>query len=114
MDKKQLKEVKVGDMSVDNLLAKNKNDDIDDTFCYKLFEENYFDTDKLQHLINFVSAKKLDRNEADILQWIIDCVDKCFIYHHDQNDYYRITNYSNTIEDAWNNHWRTELMASLS
>ena len=114
MDKKQSKELKAGDISADNLLAKNKNDDIDDTFCYKLFEENYFDTDKLQLLINFVSAKKLDRNEVEILQWIIDCVDKCFIYHHDQNDYYRITNYSNTIEDAWNNHWRAELMASLS
>lgn len=114
MDKKQSKELKAGDISADNLLAKNKNDDIDDTFCYKLFEENYFDTDKLQLLINFVSAKKLDRNEADILQWIIDCVDNCFIYHHDDNDYYRITNYSNTIEDAWNNHWRAELTASLS
>ena len=114
MDKKHSKEVKARDISADNLLAKNKNDDIDDTFCYQLFEENYFDTDKLQHLINFVSAKELDRNEADILQWIIDCVDKCFIYHHDDNDYYRITNYSNTIEDAWNNHWRAELTASLS
>lgn len=112
MDKKQSKELKAGGISADNLLAKNKNDDIDDTFCYQLFEENYFDTDKLQHLINFVSAKKLDRNEVEILQWIIDCVDKCFIYHHDQNDYYRITNYSNTIEDAWNNHWRAELTAS--
>lgn len=39
MDKKQSKEVKVGDISADNLLAKNKNDDIDDTFCYQLFEE---------------------------------------------------------------------------
>lgn len=114
MDKKQSKEVKAGDISTDNLLAKNKNDDIDDTFCYKLFEENYFDADKLQHLINFVSAKELDRNEADILQWIIDCVDKCFIYHHDQNDYYLITNHSKAIEDAWNKHWRVELMASLS
>lgn len=113
MDKKQSKEVKVGDISADNLLAKNKNDDIDDTFCYKLFEENYFDADKLQLLINFVSAKELDRNEADILQWIIDCVDKCFIYHHDQNDYYRITNYSKAIEYAWNKHWRAELKASL-
>ena len=114
MDKKQSKEVKVGEMSADNLLAKNKNDDIDDTFCYKLFEENYFDADKLQLLINFVSAKELDRNEVDILQWIIEGVDNCFIYHHDDNDYYRITNYSNTIEDAWNNHWRAELTASLS
>ena len=113
MDKKQSKEVKPGDISADNLLAKNKNDDIDDTFCYQLFEENYFDADKLQLLINFVSAKKLDRNEADILQWIIEGVDNCFIYHHDQNDYYLIANYSNTIEDAWNNHWRAELMASL-
>jgi len=114
MDKQQSKEVKAGDISADNLLAKNKNDDIDDTFCYQLFEENYFDTDKLQYLINFVSAKEVDRNEGGIIQRIIDCVDKCFIYHHDDNDYYRITNYSNTIEDAWNNHWRAELMASLS
>ena len=93
MDKMQSKEVKAGDISADNLLVKNKNDNIDDTFCYQLFEENYFDTDKLQ--------------------WIIEGVDNCFIYHHDQNDYYRITNYSNTIEDAWNKHWRAELMASL-
>ena len=76
--------MKAGDISADNLLVKNKNDNIDDTFCYKLFEENYFDTDKLQHLINFVSAKKLDRNEADILQWIIEGVDNCFIYHHER------------------------------
>lgn len=114
MDKKQSKELKAGSISADNLLAKNKNDDIDDTFCYQLFEENYFDADKLQHLINFVSAKKLDRNEAAILQWIIEGVDNCFIYYQDDNDYYRITNYSNTIEDAWNKHWRAELMASLS
>lgn len=113
MDKQQSKEVKAGEISADNLLAKNKNDDIDDTFCYQLFEENYFDTDKLQLLINFVSAKELDRNEADILQWIIDCVDKCFIYHHDQNDYYLIANHSKAIEDAWNKHWRAELKASL-
>ena len=57
MDKKQSKELKAGDISADNLLVKNKNDDIDNTFCYKLFEENYFDTDKLQHLINFVRQK---------------------------------------------------------
>lgn len=36
MDKKQSKEVKAGDISADNLLAKNKNDDIDDTF-FELF-----------------------------------------------------------------------------
>ena len=39
MDKKQSKELKAGDISADNLLVKNKNDDIDNTFCYKLFEE---------------------------------------------------------------------------
>ena len=65
-------------------------------------------------LSTFVSAKELDRNEADILQWIIEGVDNCFIYHHDDNDYYRITNYSNTIEDAWNKHWRAELMALIT
>ena len=37
-----IKEVKAGDISADNLLVKNKNDNIDDTFCYQLFEENYF------------------------------------------------------------------------
>lgn len=100
MDKQLSKELKVWDISADNLLAKNKNDDEEDTFCYKLFEENYFDADKLQLLINFVSAKELDRNEVEILQWIVDCVDKCFIYHHDSNDYYLIKNYSKAIEDA--------------
>ncbi len=113
MHKQQSKELKAWDISADNLLVKNKNDNINDTFCYKLFEENYFDVDKLQLLINFVSAKELDRNEVEILQWIIDSVDKCLIYHHDQNEYYLIANHSKAIEDAWNKHWRAELKASL-
>ncbi|WP_024468768.1 hypothetical protein, partial [Treponema pedis] len=71
-----------------SLIIKNKNDDIEDTFSYKLFEEQYFDTNKIEELINYISYNKLSIREKEILRWMINCVDNCFIYHKDINDYY--------------------------
>ena len=70
--KKQKREQSVEDNS---LIMKNKDDDIEDTFCYKLFEEQYFDTDKIKELINYVLFNKLNIKEIGILKWIISSVD---------------------------------------
>ena len=112
-EKKQKSKRMEQNIKDNNLIIKNKNDDIEDTFCYKLFEEQYFDTDKLKELINYALFNKLDVKEIGILKWIINCVDNCFIYHKDVDDYYRIKNYSKAIENEWNTDWKLKLIDVL-
>ncbi len=92
-----------------SLIMKNKNDDAEDTFCHKLFEEQYFDTDKMKELIRYALFHQLNVKEIEVLKWIIHCVDHCFIYHKDVGDYYRIKNYSKAIENAWDTDWKLTL-----
>ena len=104
--KKQKREQGVEDNS---LIMKNKDDDVEDTFCYKLFEEQYFDTDKIKELINYVLFNKLNVKEIGILKWIISSVDNCFLYHKDVDDYYHIKDYSKAVENRWATEWKLKL-----
>mgnify|MGYP000960249336 FL=1 len=40
-------------------------------------------------------------SSTQIIKWIISSVDTCFTSHHDDNDLYKIKNYSKKIEDKW-------------
>ncbi|MFC2517390.1 MAG: hypothetical protein ACFNVO_10545 [Prevotella sp.] len=91
----------------------NKDDEVEDTFCYKLFELGEFDVVKVQELVNYVSLNELDDKEKNILRWIIEGVNSCFGYHKDANDYYLIKNYSKKIEDKWIMDWEVMLNAAL-
>ena len=108
--KKRLKKQKIEQgIEYNSLIIKNKDDDVEDTFCYKLFEEQYFDTDEIKELINYVLFNKLNVKEIEILKWIISSVDNCFLYHKNVDDYYHIKNYSKAIENRWSTDWKLKL-----
>lgn len=96
-----------------SLIVINKDDEVEDSFCYKLFEQGEFDVAKVQELVSYASLNELDDKEKNILRWIIEGVNSCFAYHKDANDYYLIKNYSKTIEDKWSMDWEVTLNAAL-
>ena len=42
-----------------SLIAINKDDEVEDSFCYKLFELGEFDVAKIQELVSYVSLNVL-------------------------------------------------------
>ena len=96
-----------------SLIAINKDDEVEDSFCYKLFELGEFDVAKIHELVSYVSLNVLNNNEKNVLKWIIQGVNSCFAYHKDANDYYVIKNYSKKIEDKWGMEWEVVLNAAL-
>ena len=96
-----------------SLIVANKDDEVEDTFCYKLFELGEFDVAKIQELVSYVSLNELDDKEKNILRWIIEGVNSCFAYHKAANDYYLIKNYSKKIEDKWSMDWEVMLNDTL-
>lgn len=86
-------------------LYENKNDDIENTFCYQLFEMNYFNEGLFLDLckdIDFV----LDKNSAPkenykLLVWIISCIFRSVFSHFDKTDRYKINNFDAEISEKW-------------
>ncbi|AVN51510.1 hypothetical protein P9A09_05935 [Serratia marcescens] len=91
----------------------NKNDLIEGTFCYSLFERSFFDEKLLSDLINnseaYLKENEYDKDILNLLSWIINGVDQCFTSHNDKNDYYSIENYSVNLEKKWWEVWRPEI-----
>ncbi len=102
------------DMSASiSLIIQNKDDSVESSFCYKLFEERYFDVGRMEELVCYVQSSDMNTEEIDILAWIIECVDNCFAYHWDVNDYFRIVNYTKAIESKWNAIWKRVLVIAI-
>jgi hypothetical protein len=91
----------------------NKNDLIEGTFCYSLFERSFFDEKLLSDLINnseaFLKENECDKDVLNLLSWIVNGVDQCFTSHNDENDYYLIENYSVALENRWVFLWRSKI-----
>ncbi|EMH4107650.1 TPA: hypothetical protein ACXE51_001669 [Serratia marcescens] len=91
----------------------NKNDLIEGTFCYSLFERSFFDERLLSDLINnseaFLKENEYDKDVLNLLSWIVNGVDQCFTSHNDENDYYLIENYSVALENRWVLLWRPKI-----
>ena len=99
------------ELECQSLIVMNKDDGIENTFCYQLFELGEFDEIKMQQLVDYASLKELADNEKDVLKWIIHGINSCFTYHKDANDYYLIRNYSKEIEERWRVEWEIKLNA---
>ena len=84
-----------------NTLEIQKNDEIEGTFCYELFENSFFDEKLCQELIAELPNINRTVSSTQIIKWIISSVDTCFTSHHDDNDLYQIKNYSKKIEAKW-------------
>lgn len=112
MRKNQVKQSTGLEAETKDLLTKNMNDEEEDTFCYKLIEEGVYDVNKLKRIIEYASTNKNIDKEA--LKWIINCVDRCYIYHKDEHDYYTIKNYSIEEENMWEGVWKERLLHALN
>ncbi|MWP47873.1 hypothetical protein [Gilliamella sp. Pas-s27] len=100
-----------------NKILQNRDDSIEDTFCYSLFEKGFFYSNlielMLENVEKYIYLAKNDIDIKDFLIWICQCVDQCFISHHDIDDYYIIKNYSSEIESKWINDWKKKLQSLI-
>lgn len=86
-------------------ILKNKDDCIDNTFCYKLFEESFFDIKLAEEFINntetvidiYLKNKQCNRRVLKCIVWIIMNIMLCFMAHYDENDTYKINNIESKI-----------------
>ncbi|WP_426816751.1 hypothetical protein ACP3TC_14940 [Winslowiella sp. 2C04] len=94
-------------------ILKNRNDLIEGTFCFSLFEEALFYSSLLDDLIDnsmlFIKENGSDTEVKDFLSWVVNCVDQCFLSHKDEGDLYTIKNYSSEIEKNWMNVWKPKI-----
>ncbi|WP_241019251.1 hypothetical protein [Serratia ureilytica] len=112
LQKEKVRGVKVDDNLKYDIL-KNKDDLIEGTFCYSLFEDAFFDERLLIDLIEkselFVKENNRDEDVLNLLSWVVNGVDQCFTFHNDKDDYYSIENYSVNLEKKWWEVWRPEV-----
>lgn len=91
-------------------LLKNKDDLIEDTFCYQLLENGVFNENLIDKLINdsatFLEENGEDNEVKELLEWIVRCVDQCFLSNSDDADLYVIKNYSVEMEENWQIEWK--------
>jgi hypothetical protein len=94
------------DEEIERIIYNNKDDSIEDTFCYRLFEDYIFDENLCEKLcINIEKYTGKNQDMKNVMQWIIDCVNQCFYSHHDDSDFFEIKNFKNTMEEKWNSKW---------
>ena len=84
-----------------NILEKQKNDEIEGTFCYELFENSFFNDQLCQDLLAELPNIHKTTYSKKIIEWIIASVEICFTSHHDKNDLYKIKNYTQQFENKW-------------
>ncbi|QNQ18622.1 hypothetical protein HF650_02040 [Kosakonia sp. SMBL-WEM22] len=91
-------------------LLKNKDDLIEGTFCYQLFEDRMFNENLMVALINgagdFLKENSRDNEVKDLLTWVVRGVDQCFLSNSDDDDLYTIKNYNVGMEEKWRNDWK--------
>lgn len=99
------------------IIMDNKNDLVEETFCYQLFENRLFDRKRLLELlasIKYVKQNQLMTQEIKgIILWVVNCVDQCFVSNKDSNDLYCIQNYYFQDENNWNLIWKQEILHAL-
>ncbi|MDE1188716.1 MAG: hypothetical protein PW844_20000 [Pantoea sp.] len=94
-------------------ILKNRDDLIEGTFCYSLFEDALFEQALLDDLIYgcelFIKENGREAEINEFLSWMVNCVDQCFLSHKDESDLYKIKNYSSEIERKWINVWKPKI-----
>ena len=92
----------------------NKNDLIEKTFCHELFEYGVFNAESLDALLEAIMKYAAcfhgeDAEMRDLLRWIVQGVEQCFLSHHEDIDLFFIKNYSPNLEEKWRHCWKIEL-----
>ncbi|MGQ3906537.1 hypothetical protein [Mixta calida] len=98
-----------------NKILSNKDDLIEGTFCYLLFEEAKYDESLLSEFIDdvamFFEKETSDDEIIKLLSWMIRGVDICFNSHNDKDDLYHIVNYDAEKEISWEKIWKPKLIS---
>lgn len=94
-------------------LLDNNDDDIENTFCYQLFELNYFSEDRFFELCKdmelVILGGRSDLSKYKILIWIISCIFRCVFSHLDKKDLYKISNFDMEISEKWRDEYLERL-----
>lgn len=100
---------------IEQIVLDNRNDLIDNTFCYKLFEKRVFDNSLFEELIVNINRlieyyrlniKLINKDILKSILWIIDSIFKVVIYHFDPFDLSKINDFK--IEE-WSNSYMDQL-----
>ncbi len=100
---------------IEQIVLDNRNDLIDNTFCYKLFEKRVFDNFLLEELIFNINKlieyyrsniKLINKNILKSILWITQSIFKVVIYHFDSFDLSKINDFK--IEE-WSNSYMDQL-----
>lgn len=101
----ELKKEKKMISNLELYILNNKDDCIDNTFCYKLFEESFFDIKLAEEFIYnteliidiYLKNKKCNRSVLKCIAWIVMNMMLCFMSHYNKNDSYKIINIDDSI-----------------
>lgn len=100
---------------IEQIVLDNRNDLIDNTFCYELFEKRVFDNSLFEELIFNINRlieyyrlniKSINKDILKSILWIMESIFKVVIYHFDPFDLSKINDFK--IEE-----WNTSYMDQL-
>ena len=100
---------------IEQIVLDNRNDLIDNTFCYKLFEKRVFDNFLFEELIFNINKlieyyrsniKLINKNILKSILWITQSIFKVVIYHFDSFDLSKINDFK--IEE-WSSSYMDQL-----
>lgn len=99
-------------------LFDNKNDEIENTFCFVLFELRYFDEALFVALCKDMECVILKEDlqpkaNYKILVWIISSIFRSVFSHFDKMDNYKIKNFDEEISGAWSGEYLEKLRGFL-
>ena len=96
----------------DRLLL-NRDDTVEGTFVYRLWEKSYFDELLCENLAEdfekLTRSGHLDTSMTELANWIVYGVNLSLKAHHDPKDRSKIKNYSPTLERRWVSLWEPRL-----
>ncbi len=86
-------------------LAENKDDNVERTFCYQLFEMTYFNEQLFLTLCEdieiVIKADSTPKEHFRLLVWIVSCIFRCVFSHFDKADLYKISNFDAEVATNW-------------
>lgn len=99
-------------------IIKNRDDDVEDTFCFELFELRIFNEPLLLELLKDLELAaghgQATRTQKEVIAWIGLCVFRCFTSHFNSLDRYKIQNLDSEIYARWSNDYFERFRAILS
>lgn len=99
-------------------IASNRDDEVEGTFCYQLFESGWFDEARFVQLVDDMRLVAGDPRARAVhraaIHWIALGALRCVFSHFDANDGYRITNLDEALYSRWSGDYFERLRELLA